>query len=349
MRSRLLTWETGQFIDVNERACTNLGYSRSELLNIKVFDIAPDQTLRNFRSQIDGFHLSNSTIIETIHRRKDGTTFPVEMNLTVVKLDKIFTIAIVRDITERKRDEQELISAKNKAEESDRLKSSFLANMSHEVRTPLNSIIGFSELLADPDFDEDQKDKFINHIITSGKNLLNIISDIMDISKLESGEIKIHSRKINVHNYISNVEDQYAFQAKEKNLKITHSHPIDSEETAIFADPDRLSQIFNNLMSNAIKFTVNGKIEIGYQPKGIMVEFCIKDTGIGVPEKYQKKIFERFRQVDDEANRKFGGNGLGLAISKNLVELMGGKIWLVSEPGIGSEFYFKLPTHLTLD
>lgn len=168
----------------------------------------------------------------------------------------------------------------------------------------------------------------------------------MDISKLESGEIKIRNMKINVHNYISNVENQFALIAEEKNLELTYTHSLNMKETAVFADPERLRQIFNNLISNAIKFTAIGKIEIGYQLIGKMVEFCIKDTGIGIPEEYQEKIFERFRQVDDQTTREFGGNGLGLTISKNLVELMGGKIWLVSEPGIGSEFHFTLPSQL---
>ncbi|HZK98018.1 MAG TPA: PAS domain S-box protein [Prolixibacteraceae bacterium] len=291
-----------------------------------------------------------SIIIELEQYKKDGSTIYTENSISIL-LDEnkqpIGVLGITRNIDERKRAEQELIKAKEKAEESDRLKSAFLANMSHEVRTPLNSIIGFTELLADPDFEDDQKHEFMSHIITSGNNLLNIISDIMDISKLESGEIKIHNKKINAHNFISNIEGQFALQIKEKNLELAHTHPLNSEETVIFADPDRLSQIFNNLMSNAIKFTANGKIEIGYQLISEMVEFCIKDTGIGIPQEYQEKIFERFRQVDDQTTRKFGGNGLGLAISKNLVELMGGKIWLVSEPGVGSEFYFTLPTQLS--
>ncbi|MFA5329768.1 MAG: PAS domain S-box protein [Prolixibacteraceae bacterium] len=334
---------------VNESFMRIYGYKKEELIGKKISIVRSPNNPPELISEILPATKLGGWTGELLNRRKDGSEFPIHLSTTMIndKAEKpLGLIGVATDITERRLFEQELIGAKERAEGSDRLKSSFLANMSHEVRTPLNSIIGFSELLADPDFDEDQKDEFINHIITSGNNLLNIISDIMDISKLESGEIKIRNRKINVHDYISKVENQYAFHAKEKNLGLTISHPIDSEETAIFADPDRLTQIFNNLMSNAIKFTEIGKIEICYQPKGKMVEFCIKDTGIGIPEKYQEKIFERFRQVDDETNRKFGGNGLGLAISKNLIELMGGKIWLVSEPGIGSEFYFTLPDHL---
>jgi PAS domain S-box-containing protein len=238
---------------------------------------------------------------------------------------------------------EELIIAKEHAEESDRLKSAFLANMSHEVRTPLNSIIGFSELLADSDFEKEQKDEFIQHIITSGNNLLSIISDIMDISKMESGEITIRNKQINVRKFISTVKEKFSSQAENKKLELKLTLPDNDEETAVFADSDRLRQVFNNLMSNAIKFTANGSIEIGYHSMGTMVKFYVKDTGIGIPAEYHKVIFERFRQVEAEKTRKFGGNGLGLAITKNLVELMGGEIWIESESGKGSTFYFTIP------
>jgi signal transduction histidine kinase len=241
---------------------------------------------------------------------------------------------------------KELQIAKEHAEESDRLKSSFLANMSHEVRTPLNSIIGFSELLADPFFEEEQKSEFIQSIIMNGNNLMTIISDIMDISKMESGEILIRKSQINVQRFIFTVKDQFYIQCEAKKLKLKVTLPNNDIETVILSDPDRLRQIFNNLMSNAIKFTVTGSVEIGYHLKGKMVEFFVKDTGIGVPAEYHDVIFERFRQVEDSKTRTFGGNGLGLAISKNLVELMGGKIWLKSDSGKSSVFYFTLPAYI---
>ena len=246
---------------------------------------------------------------------------------------------------EKEKRAAELVIAKEHAEQSDRLKSAFLANMSHEVRTPLNSIIGFSELLADPYFEEEQKNEFIQSIIISGNNLLTIISDIMDISKMKSGEIKIRNSQINVQKFISTIKEQFSFQAEGNKLELKLTIPDNDQETVILADADRLSQIFNNLVNNAIKFTVTGSIEIGYQTKGKMVEFFVKDTGIGIPAEYHDTIFERFRQVEIEKTRKYGGNGLGLAISKNLIELMGGRIWFESEPGKGSVFYFTLPTY----
>ena len=333
---------------VNESFIKTYGYELNELIGK---DISMVRSQSNEPAQLD--EILPATIQgewhgELMNRKKDGTEFPVYLSTTKIKVkEKVLgLIGVASDITERKLAETELIIAKEKAQESDRLKSAFLANMSHEVRTPLNSIIGFSGLLADPDFDEDQKNEFIQHIISNSNNLLTIISDIMDISKLESGDFKIRKGQINVQKFISTVREQYAFQAKENGLELKLVLPENTEETIIVADVERLRQIFNNLMSNALKFTANGRIEIGYQPRGKMVEFFVKDTGIGIQPEYHDKIFERFRQVDTEITRKFGGNGLGLAITKNLIELMGGKIWLESQPGKGSVFSFTLPNSL---
>ena len=255
---------------------------------------------------------------------------------------RIYASQLEQEIEQRKQAELELIEALKRAEESDRLKSAFLANMSHEVRTPLNSILGFSELLVSPEFDQEQKNDFIQYIVISGNNLLSIINDIMDISKLESGELQIHKRQLNVLEFISTVKEQFAIQAKAKGLELELIVPENNEETIIRADADRLRQVFNNLVSNAIKFTSNGRIEIGYQPNETKIEFYIRDTGIGISPEYHHKIFERFRQIETSATRKFGGNGLGLAISKNLIELMGGEIWVESEIGEGAKFCFTI-------
>jgi len=286
---------------------------------------------------------------EIVNKKKNGELYIVEKTISPIfdknkKLTHFVGTGV--DITERKVAEKELIIAKEKAEESDRLKSSFLANMSHEVRTPLNSIIGFSELLADPDYDDLQKNEFIQIIIANGNHLLTIISDIMDISKLESGEIKIHKTQINARNFISNIKEQFSFLAEAKKLELKLTIPDCHRETIFMADADRLNQIFNNLLTNAFKFTERGIVEIGYHSYGNIVEFYVNDTGIGISKEYHDKIFERFRQVETEKTRNYNGNGLGLAITKNLVELMGGKIWVESESGKGSSFYFTIPIYI---
>ncbi len=256
-------------------------------------------------------------------------------------------IALKEDISLRKQMEAELIVAKEKAEESDRLKSAFLANMSHEIRTPLNGIIGFSELLIDSDFEFDQKQEFIGHIISNGNNLLTIISDILDISKIESGEISIRKSQIKVRKFLDETRALNIRKVEEKQLRfnLVCLIPETVPDVFVLADKDRLLQIFNNLISNALKFTSEGYIQLGCRLIGSDVEFHVKDSGIGIPPEFHDKVFDRFRQVETSHTRKFGGNGLGLAITKNLVELMGGKIWIESEPGKGSTFFFTLPRH----
>ena len=340
---------SGAFLSVNKTMCESLKYSEEEFLAMKLWDIIPLEYMAMHKNRLadilKGKRENEAAEYEV--KGKDGITYSIEVLSAPYYKDKVIIgfQGIARDITRRKHAEKELIEAKNKAEESDRLKSTFLANMSHEVRTPLNSIIGFSELLADPDFEQELKDEFIQHIIRSGNNLLTIISDIMDLSKLESGEITIRKSRMNAQKFITDLKEQFAFQTEAKKLELKLSLPDTDEETIVFTDVDRLSQIFNNLISNALKFTEYGSIEIGYQPKGKVVEFYVKDTGIGIPAEFHDKIFERFRQVEDAKTRAYGGNGLGLAITKNLVELMGGKTWVVSESGVGSVFYFTLPIH----
>lgn len=294
---------------------------------------------------------------EVLNRKKDQTLFWEEVSISAVKNpDGIICnyILIQNDITEKKQTLLDLIQAKEKAIQSDRLKSAFLANMSHEIRTPLNSIIGFSELMSEPDFNPTQQFQFSQIIFNSGNKLLAIISDIMDLSKIDAGEIQIEPRPISVSQLLNDIRKEYSFKAAAKELELRLNLPAISA-IMVESDENKLRQILINLVDNALKFTEKGFIDIGGKAKGGFVQFHVKDTGIGIPAEFQSHIFERFRQVEPADTRKYGGNGLGLTISKALVELLGGKVWLESVEGFGSTFYFTIPikrntdllTHLT--
>jgi PAS domain S-box-containing protein len=258
-------------------------------------------------------------------------------------------IVLSENISERKKMEKDLILAKEKAEESDRLKSAFLANMSHEIRTPLNSILGFSDLLTTPDLDPESRKEFASLINISGANLLAIINDILDISKIEAGQVLLAHNEFSVHELISGIQKEYFYRAASKGIMFKLKPQTTDEEFIIISDESRIRQILINFVSNALKFTTSGYIEIGVDQVSDDILFTVKDTGIGIPKNYHDKIFDRFRQVETAQTRKYGGNGLGLAITKNLAELLGGRIWLESEPNVGSTFYFVLPNNLIVN
>ena len=234
-----------------------------------------------------------------------------------------------------------------KAKDADRLKTAFLANMSHEIRTPLNSIIGFTQLLADDNLSDDQK-QYIDIINTSGKNLLVIINDIIDISKIEAGQLKVVKSDCNINQVFADLLQYFQSDRKnhqDKDIRISVHLSLSDKDSTIFTDDVRLKQILINLISNAIKFTHCGSVEFGYYLDGEKKKmvFFVKDTGIGMDPEKQNIIFKRFRQADGTISRRYGGTGLGLSISKGLVAILGGHIWVESVLGKGSTFYFSLP------
>jgi signal transduction histidine kinase len=241
---------------------------------------------------------------------------------------------------------KEIIEAKEKAEESDRLKSAFLANMSHEIRTPMNGIIGFAGLLGKPGLPDDRRSKYLGIINSSAHQLLNIITDIVDISKIEAGQMDICIENCNLSDLMAQMEQHFDLELKlkqKKHIKLVNECPVPGEN--ISTDKYRLSQILSNLLGNAIKFTEKGAISFGYTKLNNEnnILFFVKDTGIGIPPDKKKAIFERFCQADNQASRRYGGTGLGLSISKGLVEILHGKIWVESIVNEGSTFYFTLP------
>jgi len=256
---------------------------------------------------------------------------------------RVGLIHVVRDITERKQAEQELIKAKEKAEESDRLKTAFLANMSHEIRTPLNGILGFAEMLKEPDLSGEELQKYISIIDKSGKRLTNIVEDIISISKIESGQMEISLSETNVNEQIEYIYAIFKPEADQKGVQIFFKNSLPTKETTIKTDREKINVILANLVKNAIKFTNKGYIEIGYEKKSKYLEFYVKDTGTGIRPEQKEFIFERFRQGSESLTRNYEGAGLGLSISKAYVEMLGGKIWVESEEGKGSVFYFTIP------
>jgi len=256
-------------------------------------------------------------------------------------------LGTVQDISEQKISEEQLKKAKNKAEEADLLKSAFLANMSHEIRTPLNAILGFSRLLTEPNINDKQRQEYSEYITNSASNLLNLIQDIIDVSKIEAGKIHIEKSVCFVNKTLN--ELKITFEKERENKKKNHielvlNKFILDDNFAIRTDPHRFTQIFNNLLGNALKFIENGFIEFGYIiPKKNYIQFYVKDTGIGIPLDKRDLIFSRFGQIVNKKIKNPGGTGLGLSITKQLVEKLGGKIWYESELNKGTTFYFTLP------
>ncbi|KPL15105.1 MAG: hypothetical protein AMS23_01205 [Bacteroides sp. SM1_62] len=279
---------------------------------------------------------------------KKGNQVFVDLSASLIRdtNDRPIGIAtITQDISERKAYERNLEEAKEKAEESDRLKSAFLANMSHEIRTPMNAILGFSELLRSEEITKEVRDEYTRIIHNKGNELMLIINDIIDISKIEAGDIKIIKSEVEVNDFLQPLYQHYNREKSLMNkdhIQLRLQIP-EMADPVIHTDPARLKQVLYNLINNALKFTQEGFIDIGYTLRDSNVEFFVRDTGIGVTRQKQHIIFDRFRQVDESLNSQFGGTGLGLAISKNLVNLLGGEIWIESEEDQGSTFYFTLP------
>jgi PAS domain S-box-containing protein len=256
---------------------------------------------------------------------------------------KRIVFGVIQDITEQKQTEIELTKAKDKAEESDRLKTAFLHNITHEIRTPMNAIIGFCGLINVPDLSLEKRLSFTDIIVQSSNQLLSIITDIVSIATIEAGQEKLNIKVFNINSMCKLVNEQFFSKARRQGITLRYKTNLTHEKAFINTDETKLVQILTNLIGNALKFTERGSVDFGYSEKENELEFYIKDTGIGIPQELQKEIFNRFRQVEDTATRQYGGSGLGLSISKAYVEMLGGRIWLTSQLEKGSQFYFTIP------
>lgn len=237
----------------------------------------------------------------------------------------------------------DLFCAQEMAMQSEKLKDSFVSNMSHEIRTPMNAIVGLTSFLNDPGLSKADAFDFIETINSSCRQLLTVIDDIVDISKIESGQIQITSGEVDLNNLLRDLYSVHRNMGKQNNINFTYSTGNPDDDAKFRTDGLRIRQVFCNLLNNAFKFTETGSIEFGYYPTDGAIKFYVRDEGIGISPELQSSIFSRFWQAESSISRSYGGLGLGLPISKRIVEKMGGTIWVESEPGKGSIFYFSLP------
>lgn len=337
----------GPFLDASDQACRLLGYSREELLRLTPLDVRgpQDHAAKSFAEIFGELFSGGRCLYECEMLGRGGRLVPVEVNSVLFSLDLQPTvIASLRDITERKRVEDELRQAKDAAEQANRAKSEFVANMSHELRTPLNSVIGFSEILADQTFGgiNAKQARYVDNILQAGRHLLSLINDILDFAKVESGKLTAAPIPQLLSAVAAQVVEITHARAVESGLSLQQAVP---EGLSALADERMLKQILLNLVSNAIKFTpAGGEVHVSAERRGADVWVSVRDTGIGVQAADRERIFAQFEQVDSSLARRHQGTGLGLALCRRFVELHGGRIWVESEgAGRGSTFIFTLP------
>jgi len=295
----------------------------------------------------EGFHESELRL-----RHKEGHYVSLSSRSVTVKGESgeiLGALTISRDITKLKMVHEELIKANLEAETSNRLKSSFLANISHEIRTPLNSVVGFSNLLLSNDLTRETKEEYIEHINHNSEKLLQIIGDIIDLSRLESSQIEINSEEVAVNQVVKEVLDEarQVIRRNEKTITVSVITPLDNNSDRILSDRVWLKRVLNHLMDNAIKFTLDGSVELSYYLQNGDLVFKVRDTGIGINKENLGRIFEEFQQEIDGHHRPFEGLGIGLTLVKEVIGKMGGKILVQSEKGIGSVFTFSIPYRQT--
>ncbi|MCD4696372.1 MAG: PAS domain S-box protein [Bacteroidales bacterium] len=344
----------GNILDINPAAGRLLKYKQEKLKGKNIATLIPEESSEEVTSHFPQWISGELQNIRSFLQTSSGETIPVEIHGNkIIYSGQNALLFIIRDITEVTEKEKKLKESVEKAEESDMLKSAFLANVSHEIRTPMNAIIGFSEILTNPDLTQKEREEFIRYITQGSNTLMTLIEDIIDITKIEAGQIKIDFDQCKVDELL---DELYATFLKMKNkngksgVELRMKKPIVEKGFTIFTDPHRIRQIFSNLLGNALKFTKKGYIEFGFNLRGPEnIVFYVQDTGIGIPANKLDLIFTRFGQVENNKSQEHKGTGLGLSISKKLAELLDGDLSVTSEVDKGSTFYLSLPVNKELE
>ena len=348
--SIIITDRSGVMKYVNRAFTTTTGYAETDVIGKTPRIFKSGKQRRTFYTNLwDTILLGHEWNGELINKKKDGSLYWEYVTISPVKNAEgeiIYFVAIREDISEKKKMIDDLVRAKEKAEESDRLKTAFLANISHEIRTPMNGILGFLELLKNPTLGDEEKNNFIEVVNKSGDRLLRTINDIIEISKIESGQVRADYSSVDIRDVMEYYLKFFEPSAKEKQLGLKIGRQIPSHKSLIRTDRSKIDAALSNLISNAIKFTSSGYVEFGnFMDEGTLV-FYVKDTGIGIPPDQMNAVFDRFIQADLNMTKPYQGTGLGLSIIRGYIHLLNGEIWVESEEGKGSIFYFSIPYFL---
>ncbi len=336
----------GRIISLNDKAKQTHNLEGKDASMYTVYDLtSPNQDVSNLPHIWSEVMRGRPQMVEWLGVQL-GTNMEMNLQVSISRTNwngKPALVAVVRDFTERKRFEQQLIEAKEEAERANQLKTEFLQNMSHEVRTPMNGIVGFVEMIAKSDISEEKRKTYSKIIQNSSQQLLKIIDDILEISMLETGQVKVVNEVFFLNDLLLDLYAIFELKSKAKNIELILKKELHNEGSKIVTDKSKLFKILSNLLENALKFTFVGFVELGYKVEPNKVIIYVKDTGIGIRTESGKSIFERFSQEEKGMSKKIGGLGLGLSISKENAQLLGGDISYESEKGKGSTFYLTLP------